>query len=272
MKVSAKELRCSFADALRTDTNTLLGISSRDRELRLLAQELNLSLQELRRQRLIYESGNQELRRAVTNISHDLRTPLTAVYGYLELLEKEETTPDGIQYIQIIKERTEMLTRLTEELFDYSALLSAETNPILTPLVLQEVLEESLAAAYTDLTQKGISPQIAMPEQPIIRSLDRASLLRIFSNLLSNAAKYSNGGLSVTLSEEGVLLFSNPAPRLDEVQVGRLFDRFYTVENARTSTGLGLSIARSLTNQMNGTIDATYKDGILTIRLSFPDT
>ena len=93
----------------------------------------------------------------------------------------------------------------------------------------------------------------------------------MFANLLSNAVKYSNGDLEIVLSETGEIAFSNSAARLDSVQVGRLFDRFYTVESARNSTGLGLSIARHLTEQMGGTIGARYEDGRLSVLVTLPD-
>ena len=99
---------------------------------------------------------------------------------------------------------------------------------------------------------------------------DRSALNRIFSNLLSNAVKYSSGDLKITLKENGEITFENTAETLDEVQVGRLFDRFYTVEDAGKSTGLGLAISRTLTEQMGGTAEAEYKDGRLVIVLKLP--
>lgn len=103
-----------------------------------------------------------------------------------------------------------------------------------------------------------------------MRLLDRTALSRIYSNLLQNALKYSDGDLNIELTESGGITFSNTAAELTEVQVGRLFDRFYTVEAARNSTGLGLSIARTLVEQMHGTISARYEDNKLFIHILFP--
>ncbi len=105
----------------------------------------------------------------------------------------------------------------------------------------------------------------------MVRNLNRAALSRILGNLLTNALKYSGGDLDVTLDGDGTITLSNAAPGLDEVQVGRLFDRFYTVETGRHSTGLGLSIARALTERMGGTIAARYEDGRLRVELRFPE-
>jgi signal transduction histidine kinase len=133
------------------------------------------------------------------------------------------------------------------------------------------VLEESIAAFYAALKEKGITPDIHMPERKVSRCLDRYALSHVFSNLLNNAIKYSDGDLEITLSESGEIIFCNRASGLNEVQVGKLFDRFYTVEAARKSTGLGLAIARSLVEQMNGTIHAAYENGRLSIRIYFPE-
>ena len=133
-------------------------------------------------------------------------------------------------------------------------------------------MEESIAAFYTALNEQGIVPNIQMPGDKVIRTLDRSALARAFSNLLNNAIKYSDGDLDITLSETGKITFTNTASRLNEVQIGKLFDRFYTVEAARKSTGLGLAIARTLIEQMNGTISATYENSRLSICIILPDT
>jgi hypothetical protein len=104
-----------------------------------------------------------------------------------------------------------------------------------------------------------------LPEQPVYRELDAAALNRIFSNIIGNAIKYSDGDFSVTMKEDGSVTFTNTAKELDTVTVGRLFDRFYTVEASRNSTGLGLSIAKLMTERMGGTIEATYKSERLNI-------
>lgn len=269
---AAREIEEALADRLMTDTNTLIDISSRDRYLRSLAAGINVQLRKLRAQRLRYVQGDTELKNAVTNISHDLRTPLTAILGYLDLLEKEEKSETMERYLGIIRNRAEILAQLTEELFRYSVILSAESDTTVETVLLGSVLEESAAAFYTALKERGIVPKIQIPEQKVARNLNRSSLTRVLSNLLNNAVKYSDGDLEIRLTEAGEIFFSNRVQGLNEVQVGKLFDRFYTVEAARNSTGLGLAIARTLVERMNGTIDAGYENGRLTIRIVFPET
>lgn len=270
MKKSAGEIAEKLSEKLSEDTNTLIDISSGDRDMRKLAESLNVQLKKLRRESLRYRRGDAELKEAVTNISHDLRTPLTAVSSYLDLLDKEEKSEALERYLAIIKNRTECLKQLTEEFFQYSVITSPDMDAATEPVAVNAVLEESILSFYAALGAKQITPDINMTEKKIVRSLNREALSRVFSNLMSNAVKYSDGDLSIVLDDDGEITFSNSAPALSEVQVERLFDRFYTVENARRSTGLGLSIARFLVEQMGGSITAGYMGGRLSIRVRLP--
>ncbi len=267
---AAEEMGDALADRLETDTNTLIDLSSGDRHMRRLANSLNVQLRKLRKERRRFEQGNLELQNAVTNISHDLRTPLTAICSYLDLLEAEEKSQEAERYLQIIRNRAELMVQLTEELFRYSMVLSAKNKGTLEPVDVGGVLEESIASSYTALKDRKIEPQVHIPDKKVVRTLDRVALVRVFSNLLNNAIKYSDGDLEVTLSEAGVVTFTNTALGLNQVQVGRLFDRFYTVEAARKSTGLGLAIARALVEQMGGDIAAEWRENRLSIRVTLP--
>lgn len=271
LQKAAREIETAFADRLITDTNTLIDISTGDKYMRSLANAINIQLRKLREERHRFRQGDTELKNAVTNISHDLRTPLTAICGYLDLLEQEEKPETVTAYLEIIRNRAELLIQLTEELFRYSVIVSGKNDAERKPVVINGVLEESVAAFYAVLKEQGITPNIQMPETKVIRMLDRSALTRVFSNLLNNAIKYSGGDLDITLLDKGEIIFANTAPGLTEVQVGKLFDRFYTVEAARKSTGLGLAIARTLIEQMNGDITAKYENGRLRIHILFPD-
>lgn len=269
MKKSAGEIKEKLEEKLKTDTNTLIDISSADRDMRNLAASLNVQLKKLQEERHRFCQGDLELKDAVVNISHDLRTPLTAICGYLDLLEREETSERVRQYLNQIANRTEAMKQLTEELFDYSVVSSVKEMAA-EQLCMNSVLEESIASFYGAIAQRGIVPSIAITDVRVERMLDKSALMRIFGNIISNAIKYSDGDLSIKMDEVGAITFSNTAKKLDAVEVGRLFDRFYTVEAARDSTGLGLSIARLLTKQMGGEITAEYENGMLVIMVEFP--
>ncbi len=268
LKKSMEEIRTEFERSIAEDTNVQISISSGDKTARKLAKAINGELAQLRKLKLQYANGDRELKEAVTNISHDLRTPLTAINGYLDLLNREEKSEKVENYISQIKNRTEALKSLTEELFRYSVVTTMqELKPERLDIV--RALEESLLSFYAVLQEKGIRPEIKLPEEPVWRDLDAGAVNRIFANIISNVVKYSDGDLSVVMDESGCITFSNTAKSLSTVEVGRLFDRFYTVEASRSSTGLGLSIAKVLTERMGGSISAQYQNERLYVRVEF---
>lgn len=266
---AADELRREFGKRILQDTNVGIDISSSDKKMRQLAADLDQQLKLLRREQIRYTQGDQELKTAVTNISHDLRTPLTAICGYMNLLSQEEVSETVREYLSIIDNRIKTMKALTEELFRYSVILSVDTCDVREDVSLNRALEECIAAYYGALVETGMEPEIRMPERPVIRKLNAQALSRIFSNIVSNALKYSDGDFLVVLDEGGTISFSNHASGMDEIQVGHLFDRFYTVESAQNGTGLGLSIAKTLTEEMNGKIDARLRNGVLEILVQF---
>ena len=270
LRASLRDIAEDLDGLLHTDTNAQLCVSTADPAVRQIAARLNGQLRALRRERLRLCNGDAELKAAVTNLSHDLRTPLTAVCGYLELLEREPQSEASARYLAIIRERTDAMRSLTEELFRYSVVTSTADALTRQPVCLNDVLEQSLAGLYGALCARRITPELGFPEERIVRLLDAAALRRVFDNILSNAVKYADGDLAVSLLPDGAVLFSNTAPSLSRVQAERLFDRFYTVEAARSSTGLGLSIAKLLTEKMGGSIAADYKNDTLSIRVFFP--
>ncbi|MBS6194667.1 MAG: HAMP domain-containing histidine kinase [Clostridiales bacterium] len=269
LRKSAREISVSFRDRMTNETNTLIDISSHDKSMLELANEVNQQLEELYKQRHRFYQGNLELTEAITNISHDLRTPLTAICAYLDLLKPEEKSVLVNKYLDKIENRTVALRQLTEELFRYTVAASDVENVSFENVVINRVLEESISSYYAVIKSAKIVPYIEIPDKSVECVLDKNSLSRIFENILSNAVKYSDGDLNITLQENGKITFSNHAYHLTETQVARLFDRFYTVNTARQSTGLGLSIAKLLVEKMNGTIFASYENDIVTICVDF---
>ena len=267
LKADLDALSEQIDEKLNGDTNISLYVSGRDRQLCRITARLNRQLDLLRKQQLQYQHGNTELKNAVTNISHDLRTPLTAIAGNLYMIRRTDDPAEIGSCLDAIEERTEAMKQLTEELFRYSVIVSDEREAETEEVFVNQVLQESISSFYPVLTEKGIAPQIRLTDTRIVRNVNRSALARVFSNLLNNAVKYSGGDLEITLSDTGEITFSNMAKELSAVETEQLFDRFYTVEAARSSTGLGLSIARTLVERMGGTITADYDNGRLTIRL-----
>lgn len=267
MRKAAKEIEKAFAERVEKDTNTLIGISCNDKYMRSLAEKINIQLREFRARRQQFQQRDIEVNNAITSITHDLRTPLTAICGYMELLEQEDVPEKAAQYIKIVENRAEILRKLTEELFDYSVDASTELELKKEEVNINRVLQESIAAFYADFLACNITPKIQMTENKIVRQADPDALSRVFANLMSNAVKYSDGDLDIVLAPDGEITFANTASALSRIEVGRLFDRFYTVENARKSTGLGLSISRILIEKMEGKITAEYENKRLVIRV-----
>ena len=265
MRKAIREIKRGFSEKLYTDTNTPIMLSSHDKLVSSLANDINVELKELQKQKHRYIQGDKELKNAITNISHDLRTPLTTICGYLSLLDKEEKSEHIARQLSIIKNRTFALKQLVEELFRYTTIISDTENSVYTETVINNVLEDCISSYYAIFKEKGITPNINLCEQKIVRSVDKTALLRIFNNIIDNAIKYSEGDLTISLFENGKIVFSNHTSDLNEIQIGKLFDRFYTVNTARKSTGLGLSIAKELIEKMDGNISADYSNNVLSI-------
>lgn len=268
MKKSINNIEKSLENILKMDTNNLITVS--DKSVRNLAIFLNKQLRELRKQRLLYENGNEELKRNITNISHDLRTPITVIKGYLDLLREEKLSEQEEKYLKIIYNKSEELTELTEQLFDFSKTI--DTNNIelkKEKCCINELVENILASYYPIFKEKNIIPEISICKEKIYRIVNKSSVIRIFENIISNVIKYSDGSFKIKIYSDGNIIISNKATSLDTTSVNKIFDRYFSVENAKESTGIGLSIAKNLVEINNGNIVAEYKNNILTIKINF---
>ena len=271
MKKSVKEIEAGLKDILKSDTNNLITISSSEKNIKKLATSLNVELKTIRKQKLQYESGNQELKKLVTNISHDLRTPLTAIKGYIDLIEKDKLSKDQEKYLNIIQKKTDELTELTGQLFDFSKTIDNNIKISKEKCNINEILEEALASYYVIFKEKGIEPQISMCSENVYKKLNKASIIRIFENILSNISKYCVNNFKVELKDDGTIIFANKVKDglLDATTVQKIFDRYFTVENAKKSTGIGLSIAKELVELNDGSISANFTKDTLIIEIKF---
>ena len=270
IKKAIKKTRKEFGEYIDGETNSIITVDSRDKDVCGLVSEMNEILKKQRKMYLLYHQGDQEMKTAITNISHDIRTPLTAISGYLELLKEEEKPEKVEKYLSIIEERTNHMKKLTEEMFEYSVITSKEDEELVTEEVdINHLLEDCIMNYYGALSEKGIKVSVDITENRIVRQLNKVQTERVFSNLISNAIKYSDGDLMISMDDDGKIVFANTAHKLTSVMVERLFGRFYTVESARNSTGLGLSIAKTLVERMNGEISASYSDSKLYIIIKF---
>lgn len=267
MKNEIKNIESSFSELIKLDTNKLLTTNGGSKELQKLVNSLNESLKNLRKLELEYKNGNSELKKTITNISHDLRTPLTAISGYINLIKESKDKSKNEEYLKIVERKTNELISLTENLFDFVKTVDIGENLEKSDYSINEILEESLANFYSIFKEKNIEPEIEICEEKIIRNINKASMIRVFENIFSNTVKYSNGNFKVKLEKDGKITFSNKATTLDYTTVQKIFDRYFTLENAKKSNGLGLSIAKQLIELNGGKIFANYIKGKLVIEI-----
>ena len=256
LKLSLNKLYKDFELIINSDTNNLLTISCNDKNLKEFINKLNKNLKKLRKLELEYNQGNINLKHTITNISHDLRTPLTAIKGYLDILDKKNFTKEQIKYFNIINTKVNDLVNLTEELFNYSKILDKTYLIKKEQVCLNIVLEEVLCSYYDLFKNNNIIPKIDITSNKIIKEIDLICFKRIIENIISNLLKYSNKSIYIKLDNTGSITFINKTKKLDKVSVGKIFDRYFTVESSKKSNGIGLSIAKELVILNNGEITA----------------
>ena len=269
------ELTDNIEDQVKGKTQIPVTLTTSDSHARKTAETLNHELTKLQDLRNEYLDGNRKVSQAVTEISHDIRTPLTAINSYLDLMKDEENEVLKQEYLERIKSRTLSLSDLADELFKYSTSTDPTRYPIQSedvssePIDICRALEECILSFYAAFTGKGIEPEIDLPDEPVFVLCDKKSANRIFENIISNALKYANDSLKVKLNSDGTAVFSNPAPDLTPVSAAKLFDRYFTVKEGSNSTGLGFSIAKELIVRNGGTIESELIDGVLSIIVHF---
>ena len=280
------ELVSDIEDQSRGETSVPVALSTGDSHARRAANVLNREFKVLRKEKIRYEEGNRSVSDSVTSLSHDLRTPLAAINAYLELLEDEEDEEKRKMYLDRIRNRAGVLTGLTEDLFKYQKTVdismtekdieeiqeSTQQNNIQENSTdLARCLEECLLSFYASFVKAGIEPQVEYPEdgRAVIADIDRKNAERIFENIIGNAVKYSADNLNVSLFDDGRVIFRNKAPDISPVAAGRLLDKYYTVNDATQSTGLGLHIAKVIIEDHGGRINVSKQDEDLVIELFF---
>jgi signal transduction histidine kinase len=256
-----------------TKTNSKILISSTDKLIKSLALAINTSLDEKQETETEYKRMDLELRQAIANISHDLRTPLTSIMGYMQLIE-DDSLPEAErkQYIDIVKNRSKSLQLLISGFYDLSRLEAKEYKFELKSLNLYNIICDITASYYNDFLNSGIEPNISLEENTKLVISDENAVRRIFSNLIQNMLKYGKKEVSISLKQHNgyvSTVFGNEASDLKEEDVPRLFDRFFTGDRTRTekSTGLGLAITKQLVEQMGHVISAELIDGELSIEI-----
>ncbi len=234
---------------------------------------LNQLLELRQEERALYRRKEQELRRQIANVSHDLRTPLTSILGYLQLLEGEGLPLEKrAEYLAVIEGRARTLQTFIAAFYDLSRIEGGELPLEREKVDLSRALSDQLAAAYEQIEAAGLAVEVDIaPGLPPVWA-DSGAVTRIFSNLLTNALRHGEDTLSVRLYREGGVIlsaFSNRAEGLTAEDAAHVFERFYTADKMRTGqrTGLGLAIVKALAERMGHTVAARWEDGVFTIEV-----
>ena len=238
-------------DITEKDTNILLTASSGDKSIKSLVDSLNKELKKLLSIKREYSKGVFDVKKSAENIAHDIRTPLTVIKGYVDLLEEEDLSEEGKKCLEIIKGRTRYMKEMTDELF-LSLSMKSRGVLSLSDIDAKSVLEEALVSFYNEFKKKGMTPSIITPNDKVILKADSKALYRVYSNIISNALKYGEGEFNVEMDEKGNTIFSNYAPNMDSVEANKLLDRYYTISDAKASSGIGLSISNEILQEMGG--------------------
>ena len=255
----------------KSKTNSKVLISSSNKEIKNLTLEINKTLEEKLKTDAKHKKMDLEIRRAIANISHDLRTPLTSIIGYIQLMEDNSLSEnEKNQYINIIKKRAKSLQVLISSFYDLSRLEEKEYKFELQSVNLHDIMCDLIALSYNDFLSKKIEPNIDIDEQISLIIADENAVRRILSNLIQNMIKYSNKFIFISLKNNKnhiLATFTNDAPNLSEDDVSHLFQRFFTADRTRSgkSTGLGLAITKELVEQMGHEIFAELSKDNLSI-------
>lgn len=265
-----KDIR-SCARQLREDEGARVRMAAPNRAAEDLLSAVNRLLELREADEAEHRRQEHAIRQQISNISHDLRTPLTSILGYLQLLEGDSlTVEERREYLGIVRGRAKALQSLITSFYDLSRLEGGEYPLSREKVDLYHVLSELVAEFYNDFEQSGFDMTVELaPGLPAVTA-DPAGVLRVFTNLIRNALEHGQKRMSILLyrqEETVVSAFSNDAAGLTREDVEHVFDRFFTADKMRTgqSTGLGLAIVKALVGQMGHRVTAALDGEMFTV-------
>ncbi len=243
------------------ELNRVVKLSSPHKDLEIFLAEVNRNLSATQKARILYESKEKELQKQIEDISHDLRTPLTAMLGFINMIDRESLSGEDRESLQVIEKKAQTLKKLITEFYDLSRLAADDYKLELKQIEFGRKVREMALEYYTELKNRKLDVKLDIPDIPVFVRGDDDALERILSNLLQNAARYAYSTFHIQLKTEGeraIVLLENDTEYLSPEEGASLFKRFYTADNSRSqgSTGLGLSIARYLAEKMDGELYA----------------
>lgn len=244
-----------------------------DRDLQKLIAEVNALYAEILKIRAKSKADENKLKESVSVISHDMRTPLTSIIGYLQLASRSDDKEEAKESINIALERARYLNDLVNDFFELSLIESDQVEIILGDVNLSGIICEEILAESPQIDRKGLVPVFAQQDEDFIVKADAQKLTRVIQNLISNAVKYSDHKLEFSIEERGtnteLRIITDASGKID---TGKIFDRFYQNDSSRTKggAGLGLYICKNFVEMMDGTIEAKQEGNTFEILLTLP--
>jgi signal transduction histidine kinase len=272
VQLQLRNINRQLEKRLTEKTRQPISLELLNSELNVLAANINKCLKAEEILRLNSISEEKKFKELIANISHDLRTPLTAIKGYQQLMENGELTGNQLKKLQIAQKHTNELGRLIEHFFEYSYLINVEPELNLERINLTNLVTECIIASVPKLEENNLAVHFE-DTTPIFVLADKEMIMRIIQNLIRNCVQHCNGDIEVRIlaMENAIISFRNPIKSTSEIDTERLFDRFYTGDKARNNnTGLGLSIVRLLAEQLGGSASASLQNGLIDIQVRLP--
>ena len=267
---------CAQMDFIeKHDSNKLVSVDIRDKTVLRLVNRVNALLQEKKRVTVQAKNKERHFKDTISGISHDIRTPLTSLYGYFQMLQDTDDSETKAKYTQIIGSRILELQDMTEQLFTFVRLENASYTLETETVNLTQTLCDVMLSFYGDFEQNGIEPKVEIPDEICHINANEAAVRRVLQNLVKNALTHGQGELSIGMThrKEWVeISVSNRVAEGETIDVSRVFEKFYKADSSRHksgSTGLGLFIARTLTERMGGKIGASVCDHVFTVTVSW---
>ena len=269
-----KDICRQLAFLMKHDSNMLIHREFGLGGIGMLSDRLNDLLELRRKEKRYYQEKETLIADTYTNLSHDIRTPLTSLDGYFQLMEACENVEEQRRYLNIIHERIHSLNEMLEELFMFTKLKNESYSLELTPCCINRILKETVFSYYDDWVRREIKPDIQITEEQLYIHGNRQGLRRVIQNVIKNGLDHGEKKIRIVLKREqnrAVLRISNQVIASEQIDIEHVFDRFYKADAARskTSTGLGLSIAREFVRRMNGEIGAKIEENEFIVEMSF---
>lgn len=273
-----KEISDKLSEILQDDSSEQVMVFTDDKVLMELCGQINLLLLDRQQMKANFRRQEQSSRKMLANISHDIKTPLTVILGYLEIMRLKNTPdlPGGLEdeMLQKVETKAKQVMELIDQFFTLAKLEAGDKKIEMAKIDICELCRENILGFYELLIQKDFEVEIAIPEQPVFIMGDVDAVNRILSNLVSNVIRYGSDGkyIGLFLREERDHVFVDVVDRgkgIEKQFAASVFERLYTMEDSRSRSiqgnGLGLTIAKSLANQMGGDVTLASRPGVRTV-------